>query len=105
MNRFRPVWRAALIVAVVALSLSSAPRSKKNFTRHDKAFFASDNSVEFVRPGLTITVNSAKVATDGTITVVYTVADPGGLPLDTAGVTTPGTISLSFIAASIPATA
>jgi OmcA/MtrC family decaheme c-type cytochrome len=102
--RFRPVWRAALIVAAVALSLSSAPRSKKNFTRHDKAFFASDNSVEFVRPGLTITVNSAKIATDGTISVVYTVTDPGGLPLDTAGVTTPGTISLSFIAANIPAT-
>ncbi len=32
----------------------------------------------------------------------YSVADPKGLPLDAAGITTPGAISLSFIAAYIP---
>lgn len=103
MNRFRPIYRAAIIVAAVALSLSSATK-KRNYNPHEKAFFADDTTVEFVRPGLTIAVTSAKIATDGTITVVYTVADPAGLPLDTAGITTPGTISLSFIAANIPAT-
>lgn len=103
MNRFRPIYRAALITAAVALSLSSAPK-KNNYTKHDKAYFANDATVQFVRPGLNITVNSAKIASDGTITVIYSVADPGGLPLDTAGITTPGTISLSFVAATIPAT-
>jgi OmcA/MtrC family decaheme c-type cytochrome len=102
MNRFHPVLRAALIVAAVALSLASAPR--KTYSRHEKAFFAPETTVQFVRPGLNITINSANIASDGTISAVYTVSDPNGLPLDTAGITTPGTISLSFIAAVIPAT-
>src|SRR5207248_1633650 len=32
----------------------------------------------------------------------YSIADPVGLPLDKAGVTTPGAVNLSFIAAYIP---
>ena len=53
-------------------------------------------------PGLTITINSAKIASDGTITTVYSIADPNGLPLDASGVTTPGVVSLSYIAAVLP---
>ena len=33
---------------------------------------------------------------------MYTLTDPNGLPLDAAGITTPGTISLSYIAAVLP---
>ncbi len=100
MNRLRPAWRAALIAAAVAISLSSAPR--KPYSRHEKAFYADPSLVEFVSPGLTITVNSATIGADGTITVVYGLTDPNGLPLDSAGVTTPGTISVSLVAATIP---
>ena len=60
---------------------------------------------EFVRPGLTITINSATIGSDGTITTTYTLTDPNGLGLDSAGVNTPGTISVSFVAATIPANA
>ena len=88
------------MVALVAAGLTSAPR--RPYTPHEKAFFADDATVEFVRPGLTITVNSAAVAANGAITVTYTLTDPNGLPLDSAGVTTPGTISLSYVAAVIP---
>src|SRR5580698_5146367 len=42
------------------------------------------------------------IAADGTITVQYSLADPFGLPLDSAGVYTPGTISTSFVAAYLP---
>jgi OmcA/MtrC family decaheme c-type cytochrome len=100
MNGFRPAWRAVLIATAVAVSLSSAP--KRQYSPHEKAFYMDDATVEFVRPGLTITVNSASIGADGTITVVYSLTDPGGLPLDSAGVTTPGTISVSFVAATIP---
>ena len=93
-------WRVSAIVALVAASLASAPR--RPYTPREKAFFADDSTVEFVRPGLVIKVNSAQIAADGTITAVYTVSDPAGLPLDTTGVTTPGTISLSFVAAVLP---
>ncbi len=99
-NRFRALWRAALAVIIVALSLSSAPKNPYN--SHQKAFYADASTVEYVNPGLTITINSAAVASDGTITASYSLTDPNGLPLDSAGVQTPGAISLSFVAATIP---
>jgi OmcA/MtrC family decaheme c-type cytochrome len=82
------------------MSLASAPR--KPYSPHEKAFYADAQTVEFVLPGLTITANSATIASDGTITVGYSLTDPTGLPLDAAGATTPGTISVSFVAAVLP---
>ena len=92
--------RPTAIAASLAMSLASAPR--KPYSSHEKAFYADTQTVEFVRPGLTITVNSATIAAGGTITAVYSLTDPNGLPLDSAGVTTPGTISVSFVAAVLP---
>jgi OmcA/MtrC family decaheme c-type cytochrome len=93
-------WRVLAIVALVAASLASSP--KRPYTPHEKAFYADDATVEYVLPGLTITINSAAIAANGTITVIYTLTDPNGLPLDAAGATTPGTISLSYVAAVLP---
>jgi len=101
MKWLRFFGRAPAFVALIALSLTGASK-KQEYSPHEKAFFDDQASVEFVRPGLAITVNSAQIGTDGTISAVYTIADPGGLPLDAAGVTTPGAISLSFVAATIP---
>jgi OmcA/MtrC family decaheme c-type cytochrome len=89
-----------VLLAGSALLLSSSSKPKYNI--HEKAYYADDATVEFVRPGLTITVNSATIGSDGTITTVYTLTDPGTLPLDSSGVTTPGTISLSYVAAVLP---
>src|ERR1700722_19318336 len=93
-------WRVLAIAVLAALSLASAPR--RPYSPHEKAFYAPDAQVEYVLPGLTITINSAAIASNGTITVTYTLADPNGLPLDSAGATTPGTISLSYVAAVLP---
>lgn len=93
-------WRVAAIFGLVAASLASAPR--RPYSTHEKAFFADDPTVQFVRPGLVIKINSAQIAADGTISIVYTISDPQGLPLDSTGVTTPGTVGLSFIAAVLP---
>ncbi len=101
MRFLAPHWRALGLVAVVAMGLVSAPGSP--YTVHEKAYFADAQTVEFVRPGLTIKVNSAAITSNGTITVTYTLTDPNSLPLDSAGVTTPGTISLSYVAAVLPA--
>ena len=71
---------STLAVTAVAISVQSAtgpPRSARS-----KAFYADKNLVAFVRPGLVITVNSAEVAGDGTISTTFTVADPMGAPLD-----------------------
>ena len=94
------------IIAISCLAVGVAAgdpthRRARYYTPHDKAYFL-DDSVEFVNPGLVITVQSAAIASNGTITTTFTVADPTGLPLDIAGVNTPGPISLSFLAAEIP---
>jgi OmcA/MtrC family decaheme c-type cytochrome len=88
-------------VVAGSLALMSAPK-KTTFTKHDKAYYANPNVVNFVRPGLSITITSTKIASDGTISVGYKIADPKGLPLDLAGVQTPGVVSVSFVAAYIP---
>jgi OmcA/MtrC family decaheme c-type cytochrome len=84
-----------------SMALKSEPK-KTVFTPRDKAYYASDATVNFVRPGLNFTIVSANIAQDGTISVDYKVTDPKGLPLDTAGITTPGAVSVSFLAAYIP---
>ena len=91
----------ALALIAGAYVLIGAP-AKTKLTPRDKAFYADPALVEYVQPGFTITVVSAKVATDGTLTVDYKLADPTGQPLDRLGVSTPGPISTSFLIASIP---
>jgi OmcA/MtrC family decaheme c-type cytochrome len=93
--------RAAALGVLIAICLTGASK-KHQYSPREKAFYADAATVQFVRPGLVITINSAQIASDGTITVVYTLTDPGGLPLDAAGVTTPGTINPSYVAAVLP---
>jgi OmcA/MtrC family decaheme c-type cytochrome len=83
-----------------AVGLQSAGRA--SFTKHDKAYYADAAVINFVRPGLVFKISTASIASEGTITARVLVTDPQGLPLDRSGVDTPGTISMSFIAATIP---
>ena len=81
-------WTGVIVLAgTVALSGTS---NKSLFNKHEKAFYLDQATVDFVRPGLMVTINSASVSSSGAITVTYTITDPKGLPLDAAGVTTPG---------------
>jgi len=56
----------------------------------------------FVRPGVVIKVMSAEIGADGTIKARVRLTDPKGGALDRAGVTAPGTVSVSLMAAYIP---
>src|SRR5580700_8084590 len=99
--KFNNLVRKAGICIVIAASLVAA-QQKRHFSPREKAFYADAATVEYVNPGLVITVTGATIVANGTITVQYTLTDPTGLPLDSAGVSTPGTISTSFIAGYIP---
>jgi OmcA/MtrC family decaheme c-type cytochrome len=101
MKQWKRYGQAAAIAAAVVMSLTGQTR-KHQFSPQEKAFYADATLIDFVNPGLTITVNSATIGSDGTITVAYTLTDPNGLPLDSTGATTPGTISVSFVAAVLP---
>jgi OmcA/MtrC family decaheme c-type cytochrome len=85
---------------LITAALSST--SNAQFRMQEKAFFADNAAVAFIRPGFVITINSATVGADGTISTVFSVTDPKGVPLDRLGVETPGPISVSFLAAFIP---
>jgi OmcA/MtrC family decaheme c-type cytochrome len=86
-----------LILNLILTGATTGP-----FNMNQKAFYTDPKWVSFVRPGLLVKITSAGVAGDGTISVVFSLTDPQGLPLDRTGVSTPGTVSLNFIAAYIP---
>jgi OmcA/MtrC family decaheme c-type cytochrome len=90
----------AVLLLVGSVVLISAP--KPPFTAQDKEFYADANLVNFIRPGLQFRIVSAQIANDGTISARVRVTDPRGLGLDRLGVTTPGTVSMSFVAAYLP---
>src|SRR5664280_362273 len=55
------------------------------------------------KTGVVVRIQSAAIAKDGTITARATIVDSDGFPLDRLGVATKGPVSMSFIAAYIPA--
>ncbi|MGD0619001.1 MAG: OmcA/MtrC family decaheme c-type cytochrome [Bryobacteraceae bacterium] len=91
---------AGLVALTGTLALTGTHNSL--YSKRDKAFYADQAVIDFVRPGLVITINSASINSSGVISVTYTLTDPAGLPLDSAGVTTPGAVSLAYVAAYIP---
>lgn len=96
------VKRYLIGVIVLFGSVAMAGSSRKVPGPHEKAAYLRPELVAFVRPGLAFKVLGAQIAADGTITATYSVTDPNGLALDVTGVTTPGLVKASFIAAYIP---
>lgn len=72
------------------------------FNKHELSYYLDQSQVNFVRPGLTFTIKGVNITGDNRIVVTFLITDPKGLPLDRLGVTTPGVVSTSFIAAYIP---
>ncbi len=91
-----------IVLAIPALAeVISIAAQQAGWTPHDLAYYLDPNLINFVRPGLAIKITSATVQ-DARISVRFTLTDPRGLPLDREGVTTPGAVSTSFVAAYIP---
>ncbi len=101
MRRLVVVFRIAAFAALIALCLTGETK-KFAYGPRDKARYANPALVSFLRPGLMIKINSASIGSGGAISVTYTVTDPAGVPLDVAGITTPGAVALTYFAAYIP---
>ncbi len=94
--------KIAAIVTVVALTVMTAGSRSNMLSPKSKAFYADANTINFVRPGLVLKVLNANIASDGTITTNISITDPAGVALDRLGVTSPGAVSVSCVAAYIP---
>jgi len=90
------------LMLVVGSALLFSSTDKPALTKNDKAFYADANTINFVRPGLNLKIETASVADDGTLKVRFMLTDPKGLPLDKDGVTTPGAVSTRFVIGTIP---
>lgn len=96
-----PVLLLVLLSIPLLAEIASDVAQDQGWTKHDLAYYMSADLVAFVRPGLVAKIASASIQ-GSKISVRFTLSDPKGLPLDRAGVNTPGPVTLSFIAAYIP---
>ena len=96
---------ALLVIAGSIVMLSGQRTASKLIAPGNKALLAPEAMVQYVNLGLNFSVVSAKIASDGTISVDFKVTDtttPTALPLDISGIQTPGAVSPRFLAAYIP---
>jgi OmcA/MtrC family decaheme c-type cytochrome len=89
-----------LVCTLILITTAAADRPVKQNRDFNPA--ARPDAYSFVTTGFAVKIKSANIATDGTITARLTITDSKGVGLDVTGVQTPGTVSLSFIAAYIP---
>lgn len=97
----RPLVVAASVIGLTGMLTLSGGSAKSIFTRHQKAYYLAQNQIDFIRPGIVFKITKAQIATDGTITATFSIADPQGLPLDLNGVTTPGSVKVEMTLATI----
>jgi len=83
---------------LVLLSSDDVPA----YTAQDKAYYADALTLNFIRPGVKLTIEGASIAGDGTIQVRFKLTDPKGLPLDRDGIQTAGAVSTRWVAAYLP---
>src|SRR3954447_23168352 len=94
------LWAAALLpLLVILMPLAAQKAPNAGCGRNEKAAYMDSALVNFIRPGVKVKIVSASIAKDGGIAALVNITDPKGLPLDRDGISTPGPVSMSLIAA------
>ncbi len=101
-TRYALGW-AALAVAGTLILVSTAPAAPPAKRAPNFNATVSPDATLMFRPGIKVTIKSASIANDGTITARAVITDPAGSPLDRLGIDTAGPVAISMIAAYIPA--
>jgi OmcA/MtrC family decaheme c-type cytochrome len=100
MYRFVPVGAGlALFSSMLIITASAAERPVKHNASYNPAAAAQFPSVT---TGVQVSIKSAAIAKDGTITCRFTLQDSAGHGLDVNGVQTAGAMTVRFVAAYIP---
>lgn len=99
-SRKKIIFSLGSVVLVAAALSADRPQALRPT---DKAFYADQAMVNFVRPGFNVTITKAELAADGTLKAWVKLTDSKGAGLDRAGLVTPGTVSVSFLSGYIPA--
>ena len=72
----------AFVVIAGAVVLMSAPTTT-GYTVYDREYYLAPDAIQFVRPGLNISIQSAQIGSDGTISTDFQITDvprPGRHP-------------------------
>src|SRR5262245_21354655 len=86
----------------IASGTREIDKTGSTYTKHQLSYYLDANQGSFVRPGLKFTIQNVTIGSDLKIRVTFKITDDLGLPLDRLGVVTPGPVSSSFVATSIP---
>jgi OmcA/MtrC family decaheme c-type cytochrome len=92
----------ALVVSLNTVFAREHPKTKPAVDFSATAML-NGSTAALGNTGVVVKIQNAAIAKDGTITVRATIVDEDGFPLDRLGVLTKGPVTLSFIAAYIPA--
>jgi OmcA/MtrC family decaheme c-type cytochrome len=105
MRNLKLATAASVVTLALVVFVNTASADRHPVAKRAVDFTAKLNGTTNAlgRTGVVVKIQSAAIAKDGTITVRATIVDADGHPLDRLGVTTPGPVSMSFIAAYIPA--
>lgn len=95
------MWKKLWIAGALGI-LALSGVGKKTYSELEKAFYADEKTINFVRPGLDLKIVAGVVNPDGSMAVRVKITDPMGVPLDRLGVFTPGPVNMSVVAAYIP---
>jgi hypothetical protein len=95
----------AFVVIAGAVVLMKAPTTT-GYTVYDREYYLAPDAIQFVRPGLDISIQSAQIGSDGTISTDSHITDvPGRVGTPAAGrhgCQHTGPISVSFLIPYIP---
>lgn len=96
------VWPAGIILIFLAVAGLTSGVGKLTYSSLEKAFYADEKTINFVRPGLELKILAAVINPDGRMAARIRITDPLGVGLDRLGVFTPGPVAISFVAAVLP---
>jgi len=103
MKYVRPLLTSLVFLCIATnLAAKSEAKDAGYYTTKNKEYYLTDAQIAFIRPGLDVEILDIVIPDDFLPLVTFSLKDPGGMPLDINGVSTPGPVDMRFMLAFIP---